>query len=193
MPSPEKRADAPATGSTAAEPELFPNLDPALHTLNSVGTGGEANNQLKNLENLATQAAEMHENAPLHDQEQLDLNSSLAGFHDDSSLFTATGEARFMFDDKERQVEGQADFSAFDPEQPHTLNETAQAVAAVRDENGEQPKNGDSVEMGRMVGRNKRRRGDADYVVGPVENGDPIDPIKMKKDSHVGGRVDMAC
>lgn len=188
MPSSPGTHDTSAASQAAtnnADAELFQNLDPALHTLNSVAPGGNDENQLNNLQNLATQAIEMHDNAPLHDQEALDLNSSL-GFHDDSSLFTATGEARFsMFDDKERQGEQQAEFN-FETEQPQTLNETAQAVAVVSEEHdGSKSADGE----GRLGGRNKRRRGDADYVVGPVENGDPIDPIKMKKDSHVSIRV----
>ncbi|GMK53472.1 hypothetical protein CspeluHIS016_0100580 [Cutaneotrichosporon spelunceum] len=92
----------------------------------------------------------------LHDAVDPTDDISLATFHHDNSFFTASGEARFgMLDDKRDEYE------------IHALqDDAAAAVAAVE-----------------ATSRRKRRR-DEDGVVGPVENGEPIDPIKMKKDSH---------
>lgn len=171
--SPERHASASAE-------DVFSNLDPALHpaTLNSVSS--EAENPL---ESFAQHV--------LGDSGEPEAES-LMPFGEDNTLFTPTGEARFgrlgeadaPADDKERNGDGteaqeqpQGEFPPFGDEH----FETAAAVAAVTTEADA------DVKMGRIVGRNKRRREGEEIVVGPVENGEPIDPIKMKKDSHVSG------
>jgi hypothetical protein len=130
------------------------DLFPTLSTLE----GGRENT----LENLAQHAVELHDSAidPVGDVNDI----ALANFHhEDNSFFTATGEARFgMLEDEEKREEY--------PEYDGLENDAAAAVAS-------------AVEASRGDYRRKRRR-DEDGVVGPVENGDPIDPIKMKKDSH---------
>lgn len=172
--SPERHASATAE-------DVFSNLDPALHpaTLNSVSS--EAENPL---ESFAQHV--------LGDSGEPEAES-LMPFGEDNTLFTPTGEARFgrlgeadatetdekrNGDGTDAQEQPQGEFPPFGDEH----FETAAAVAAVTTE-----ADGD-VKMGRIVGRNKRRRDGEEIVVGPVENGEPIDPIKMKKDSHVRKR-----
>lgn len=159
---------SPRAGSTEPAPPP-PDLFPTLSTLDS----GRENT----LENLAQHAVELHDSA----MEVGDVNDiGLAGFHhEDNSFFTATGEARFgMLDEEGERRDGanngaqHDDFAQFE-----TLDsagvDTSAAIEAARNEI-----------MGRM--RAKRRR-EEDGLVGPVENGEPIDPIKMKKESHVSG------
>lgn len=167
-------ARSPERQSATAD-DVFSNLDPALHpaTLNSVS--GEAENPL---ESFAQHV--------LGDSGEPEAES-LMPFGEDNTLFTPTGEARFgrlgeadaPAADEKRNGDGteqpQGEFPPFGDEH----FETAAAVAAVTTEADA------DVKMGRIVGRNKRRREGEEIVVGPVENGEPIDPIKMKKDSHV--------
>ncbi|KAL1413182.1 basic helix-loop-helix protein [Vanrija albida] len=163
---------AAATSPRQTSEDPFANLDPSLHpvTLNSVET--EAQNPLTH---FAQHVLDDHD-------------GGLLGFNVDgdqgNALFTATGEARFgelleAADQSERVLEQQATNGAHND--AFNINQLeGGADGAHQEEVGEDG----VVKMGRIVGRTKRRRDGEEIVVGPVENGEPIDPIKMKKDSH---------
>lgn len=175
--SPAKDGDLPsaaaATSPRQASEDPFANLDPSLHpvTLNSVET--EAQNPLTH---FAQHVLDDHD-------------GGLLGFNVDgdqgNALFTATGEARFgelleAADQSERVLEQQSTNGGHGD--AFTINSLeAGAEGGHNEELGEDG----AVKMGRLVGRPKRRRDGEEIIVGPVENGEPIDPIKMKKDSHV--------
>lgn len=166
----------------SAEPAPPPSdLFPTLSTLDSAG-------RENTLENLAQHAVELHDSAM--DPVPGDVNDlSLANFHhEDNSFFTAEGEARFgMLEEAAAEAEGKREhehgqhegFEGFDGA---ALGEAADAVANVANE--VEGARDEMLQMGRMRHGHKRRR-EEDGVVGPVENGEPIDPIKMKKESHV--------
>ncbi|WOO76861.1 Psilocybin cluster transcription regulator [Vanrija pseudolonga] len=174
--SPAKDGDLPsaaaATSPRQASEDPFANLDPSLHpvTLNSVET--EAQNPLTH---FAQHVLDDHD-------------GGLLGFNVDgdqgNALFTATGEARFgelleAAGQSERVLEQQSTNGGHDD--AFTINSLeAGAEGGHNEEVGEDG----VVKMGRLVGRPKRRRDGEEIIVGPVENGEPIDPIKMKKDSH---------
>lgn len=171
---------------SSAEPSdpLFANLDPSLHpaTLNSVSSDSQ---------NPLTSFAQH-----VLDDGRNELFGGLNVGGDDGSLLM--GEARLdtlleAAHKSERELEESAAAAAaaaaadndhgdftFENSAHNLSNEPADA--AMSEDNSDQ----NGMRMGRTIGRAKRRREDEDIVVGPVENGDPIDPIKMKKDSHVG-------
>lgn len=172
----EDRSDGRSSRAHSTDGDPFANLDPTLHpaTLNSVS--GEGPNPLTDFA-----------------QHVLDgRDNELLGFGEDEQNLLAMGEARLdtlleaAHKTEQERTRAHPDDDDFHFSAAEPINE----AVVVEEEHGHEhehdhpppppPSNGM-----KHIGRNKRRRDGEEIVVGPVENGEPIDPIKMKKDSHV--------
>ncbi|KAL7423055.1 basic helix-loop-helix protein [Cryptotrichosporon argae] len=181
---------APAHASEADDVDPFAALDPSLHALADQNRLNTFARHI--LHDASAPVSGAHGgSAGVGVGEGEGEDAFLSGLHDqDGTLFSAAGEPRFgeLLDAARGDGSGggdggagaDGDLAMFENEERR--KDDGDEAGAGDDLDGDE--NAEDVRLGRIVGRKRRRTDNEAIVVGPVENGDPIDPIKLKKDSH---------